>query len=82
MLSRSQDPSLDMDERLRILYPMVNEAETPLPRDAKKRTRQIKAIAILEENDSNNTLPSLVLSRILDVMMYDVKDQIQLREFL
>ena len=34
MLSRSQDPSLDMDERLRILYPMVNEAETPLPRDA------------------------------------------------
>lgn len=32
MLSRSQDPSLDMDERLRILYPMVNEAETPLPR--------------------------------------------------
>ena len=33
MLSRSQDPSLDLDERLRILYPMVNEADTPLPRD-------------------------------------------------
>ncbi len=31
-LSRSQDPSLGLDERLRILYPMVNESETPLPR--------------------------------------------------
>ena len=32
MMSRSQDPKLSLDERLRILYPMVNEAETPLPR--------------------------------------------------
>lgn len=29
---RSQDPTLNLDERLRILYPMVNEEETPLPR--------------------------------------------------
>ena len=29
---RSQDPTLSLDERLRILYPMVNEEETPLPR--------------------------------------------------
>ena len=29
---RSQDPTLSLDERLRILYPMVNEDETPLPR--------------------------------------------------
>ena len=29
---RSQDPTLTLDERLRILYPMVNEEETPLPR--------------------------------------------------
>lgn len=28
----SQDPRLSLDERLRVLYPMVNEAETPLPR--------------------------------------------------
>lgn len=32
MLSRSQDPNLSIDERLKILYPMVNEDETPLPR--------------------------------------------------
>jgi hypothetical protein len=32
MLSRSQDPSLELDERLKILYPMVNEAETLLPK--------------------------------------------------
>ena len=70
MLSRSQDPSLDMDERLRILYPMVNEAETPLPRDAKKRTRQIKAIAILEENDSNNTFAFIGI--IKDIRCYDI----------
>ena len=31
-MSRSQDPSLTLDERLRILYPMVDEKETPLPR--------------------------------------------------
>ena len=30
--SRSQDPSLSLDDRLKILYPMVNEEETPLPR--------------------------------------------------
>ena len=29
---RSQDPTRSLDERLRILYPMVNEEETPLPR--------------------------------------------------
>ena len=29
---RSQDPTLSLDERLSILYPMVNEEETPLPR--------------------------------------------------
>lgn len=28
----SQDPRLSLDERLKLLYPMVNEAETPLPR--------------------------------------------------
>jgi len=28
----SQDPGLSIDERLKILYPMVNEEETPLPR--------------------------------------------------
>ena len=27
-----KDPNVGLDERLRILYPMVNEAETPLPR--------------------------------------------------
>ncbi len=32
MSVRSQDPSLSLDERLRILYPMVDESETPLPR--------------------------------------------------
>ena len=48
MLSRSQDPSLDMDERLRILYPMVNEAETPLPRDAFTKILAKKRIDILE----------------------------------
>jgi len=30
--SLSQDHRLTLDERLKILYPMVNEAETPLPR--------------------------------------------------
>jgi len=30
--SPSQDPSLTVDERLKLLYPMVNEEETPLPR--------------------------------------------------
>ena len=29
---RSQDPTLSLDDRLSILYPMVNEEETPLPR--------------------------------------------------
>ncbi len=28
----SRDPSLSLDERLKLLYPMVNEEETPLPR--------------------------------------------------
>ena len=28
----SQDPRLSLEERLKILYPMVNEEETPLPR--------------------------------------------------
>ena len=32
MSSRSQDPSLKLDERLRLLYPAVNEDESPLPR--------------------------------------------------
>nr|ACO11898.1 Ran-binding protein 10 [Lepeophtheirus salmonis] len=32
MMGTSQDPRLTMDERLKILYPMVNELETPLPR--------------------------------------------------
>ena len=32
MFSRSQDPGLTIDERLKILYPMVNESDTPLPR--------------------------------------------------
>ena len=32
-LQRSaRDPRLSLDERLKILYPMVNEEETPLPR--------------------------------------------------
>ena len=32
-LQRSaRDPRLNLDERLKILYPMVNEEETPLPR--------------------------------------------------
>jgi len=30
--SPSQSPHLTMDERLKLLYPMVNEEETPLPR--------------------------------------------------
>ena len=30
--SPSQSPHLTMDERLKMLYPMVNEEETPLPR--------------------------------------------------
>jgi len=30
--SPSQDPNLSLDQRLKILYPMVNEEETPLPR--------------------------------------------------
>ena len=30
--SPSQSPHLTMDERLKMLYPMVNEDETPLPR--------------------------------------------------
>jgi len=30
--SPSQDPRLTVDERLKLLYPMVNEEETPLPR--------------------------------------------------
>jgi len=30
--SPSQSPSLTQDERLKLLYPMVNEEETPLPR--------------------------------------------------
>ena len=30
--SPSQNPALSLDERLKILYPMVNEEETPLPR--------------------------------------------------
>ena len=32
MGSKSQDPSLTLDERLRILYPMVDEDVSPLPR--------------------------------------------------
>lgn len=32
MISKSQDPNLTFDERLKILYPMVNEEETPIPR--------------------------------------------------
>jgi len=31
-LRSARDPNLTMDERLKILYPMVNEEETPLPR--------------------------------------------------
>lgn len=32
-LQRSaRDPRLSLDERLKILYPMVNEEDTPLPR--------------------------------------------------
>ncbi|TRY75293.1 hypothetical protein TCAL_01336 [Tigriopus californicus] len=31
-MSRSQDPGLTLDERLKILYPSVDETETPLPR--------------------------------------------------
>ena len=30
--SPSQDPGLTVDQRLKLLYPMVNEEETPLPR--------------------------------------------------
>ena len=30
--SPSQSPHLSMDERLKMLYPMVNEEDTPLPR--------------------------------------------------
>lgn len=30
--SPSQDPGLSLDQRLKLLYPMVNEEETPLPR--------------------------------------------------
>jgi len=30
--SPSQDPALTVDQRLKLLYPMVNEEETPLPR--------------------------------------------------
>ena len=31
-LKSARDPNLTLDERLKILYPMVNEDETPLPR--------------------------------------------------
>ena len=31
-MKSARDPSLSLDERLKILYPMVNEEETPLPR--------------------------------------------------
>ena len=31
-LRSARDPNLSLDERLKILYPMVNEEETPLPR--------------------------------------------------
>ena len=30
--SPSQSPTLTQDQRLKLLYPMVNEEETPLPR--------------------------------------------------
>ena len=30
--SPSQDPGISLDQRLKLLYPMVNEEETPLPR--------------------------------------------------
>ena len=41
--SPSQSPHLTMDERLKMLYPMVNEEETPLPRcwSTKARKHQL-----------------------------------------
>ena len=47
--SPSQSPHLTMDERLKMLYPMVNEEETPLPRcwSTKARSRRIWVEIIL-----------------------------------
>ena len=40
--SPSQSPHLTMDERLKMLYPMVNEDETPLPRCWSTKVKRIK----------------------------------------
>ena len=40
--SPSQSPHLTMDERLKMLYPMVNEDETPLPRCWSTKVTRIK----------------------------------------
>ena len=42
--SPSQSPHLTMDERLKMLYPMVNEEETPLPRCWSTKVRRVERV--------------------------------------
>ena len=54
----ARDPSLSLDERLKILYPMVNEDETPLPKgwSGKDKGRYI-GLGLLEKVSIYSTAP-------------------------
>ena len=45
--SPSQSPHLTMDERLKMLYPMVNEDETPLPRCWSTKVNRINDYSVV-----------------------------------
>ena len=59
----ARDPNLSLDERLKILYPMVTEDETPLPKgwSGKDKGRFI-GLGLLEKVSIYSTAPKKEVS--------------------
>ena len=72
----ARDPSLSLDERLKILYPMVNEEETPLPKgwSGKDKGRFI-GLGLLEKVSIYSSAPKkevrLLINIIFKLIRYD-----------
>ena len=60
----ARDPNLSLDERLKILYPMVTEDETPLPKgwSGKDKGRFI-GLGLLEKVSIYSTAPKKEVSK-------------------